>query len=76
MEKKPKEYRGKEILVRYDVDACIHAAECVRGLGTVFDTARRPWVSPDDAPADLVAEVVLRCPSGALSYERLDGKDD
>ena len=39
----------------------------------VFDTGRRPWVEPDAAPADEVAEVVRRCPSGALRYELLDG---
>jgi CDGSH-type Zn-finger protein/uncharacterized Fe-S cluster protein YjdI len=66
-------YRGQDIVVTYDLQRCIHAAECVRGLPAVFDTQRRPWVQPDAANADEVAGVVMRCPSGALHFERLDG---
>jgi uncharacterized Fe-S cluster protein YjdI/CDGSH-type Zn-finger protein len=63
-----KRYQGTEIAVSYEVARCLHAAECVRGLPTVFDTGRRPWITPDGAPAAEVAEVVERCPSGALQY--------
>lgn len=63
-----KAYPGSQITVYFDANRCRHFAECVRGLPTVFDTARRPWISPDDAPADQVAEVIRRCPSGALHY--------
>lgn len=61
-----KEYRGADIVVRYDVKRCIHAAECVRGLPQVFDPSAHPWVNPDAAQAEAVAEVVSRCPTGAL----------
>ncbi len=67
------EYRGRAIVVRYDAVRCIHAAECVNRLPAVFDTSRRRWVEPDEAPANRVAEVILRCPTGALHFERLDG---
>lgn len=67
-------YDGPQIRVTYDVARCIHAAECVRGLPAVFDPRRRPWVSPGAAPADDVADVILRCPTGALGWERLDGR--
>src|SRR5438552_1620714 len=33
----------------------------------------RPWVLADEASAEVVAQVVERCPSGALQYRRLDG---
>lgn len=66
-------YRGDAITVTFDAARCIHAAECVRGLPQVFDTGRRPWITPDAAPADEVAEVVRRCPSGALRYVLADG---
>ena len=72
MKMKPREYKGKDIVVRWDKDTCIHAAECVKGLGAVFNTEQKPWVLPDAAPADLVEEVVARCPSGALSCERVE----
>ncbi len=65
-----KTYAGAEIDVSFDSEVCAHAAECVKGLPAVFDTARRPWIAPDAAPAGEVAAQVERCPSGALRYER------
>ena len=64
-----KAYTGPDITVYYDATICQHAAECVRGLPEVFNTQRRPWITPDAAPAATVAEVVGRCPSGALQVE-------
>lgn len=66
-------YRGSSIEVSFDLDRCIHIGECLRGLPRVFELDRRPWILPDEADADAVAEVVERCPSGALQYRRLDG---
>jgi uncharacterized Fe-S cluster protein YjdI len=67
-----KAYAGREITASFDPERCAHAAACVRGLPAVFDTGRRPWILPDLAPAAEVAEVVTRCPSGALRYELAD----
>jgi uncharacterized Fe-S cluster protein YjdI/CDGSH-type Zn-finger protein len=64
-----KDYTGERITVSYDSSRCIHFAECVRGLPAVFDVKQRPWIQVDQADAKLVAEVVRRCPSGALHYE-------
>ena len=61
-----KVYNGKEVDVAFDLDTCIHAAECVRGLPEVFDPERKPWILPDAAGADALRDVVGRCPSGAL----------
>ncbi|MER8085641.1 (4Fe-4S)-binding protein [Streptomyces sp. NPDC094048] len=49
---------------------------CVRGLPSVFDTARKPWMQPANAPADDIADVIRRCPSGALQYHRTSGTSD
>jgi uncharacterized Fe-S cluster protein YjdI/CDGSH-type Zn-finger protein len=68
-----KVYRGTDIEVSFDLDICIHIAECLRGERSVFQLDRRPWVLPDAGEADTVADVVLRCPSGALQFRRLDG---
>ncbi|MGD2218298.1 MAG: CDGSH iron-sulfur domain-containing protein [Gemmatimonadales bacterium] len=73
MSDKIREYEGEGIVVKYDVKRCIHAEECVNGLPDVFSRDRRPWVDPDAATADEVAEVVMRCPTGALWYDRRDG---
>ncbi|MEW2418745.1 (4Fe-4S)-binding protein [Streptomyces sp. NPDC046866] len=69
----PKAYRGQQITVTYDTSRCLHAAECVRGLPDVFDSGQRPWVQPDGADPEQVAEVVRRCPSGALQYRLAAG---
>jgi len=67
-------YRGRGVDVVYDPARCRHVAACVRGLPTVFDTARRPWIDPDGEPDPArVAEVVERCPTGALHHRRHDG---
>lgn len=71
-----KVYRGKDITISFDLDLCVHIGECLRGHQGVFQLERRPWVLPDEADADTVAEVVQRCPSGALLYSRLDGSPE
>ncbi|MGC5031119.1 (4Fe-4S)-binding protein [Micromonospora sp. DT229] len=68
-----KAYEGTSITVTFEAQRCRHAAECVRGLPEVFDTSQRPWIRPDGAEAERVAEVVRRCPSGALQYDLADG---
>lgn len=65
-------YGGKDITVLYDFGRCIHAEECVHGLGEVFNPAAKPWVHADRAPAAAIAEVIRRCPTGALHYEADD----
>ena len=73
MQQRVRNYTGQDIDVSYDAGRCIHVAECLRRLHTVFDTDKRPWVQPDNAAADRVAATVLACPSGALHYARKDG---
>lgn len=68
-----KAYRGQRSVVSFDAARCEHAGECVRGAPAVFDTSRRPWIDPDAAPADVVAGVVGRCPSGALRWSAAEG---
>ncbi|MEU8510088.1 (4Fe-4S)-binding protein [Kitasatospora sp. NPDC048722] len=69
-----KAYEAPGITVTFDAGICRHAAECVHGLPAVFDTGRRPWISPGAAPAADVAEVVRRCPTGALRYRLAGGE--
>ncbi|MFJ1783051.1 (4Fe-4S)-binding protein [Streptomyces anulatus] len=70
-----KSYEGRSITVTFEAGRREHAAACVRGLPEVFGTGRRPWIRPDGADAGRVAEVVRSCPSGALQYERVDGRE-
>ncbi len=71
-----KQYAGAAITVSFDGARCRHFAECVRGLPAVFDVDGRPWIAPDNAAADEVAEVIRRCPSGALQYRLAEGPDE
>lgn len=71
-----KRYEGREIEVTYDTTRCLHAAECVRGMPAVFDTAKRPWVAPDNGEPEALATVIRRCPTGALHYRLLDGEPE
>ncbi|MFC9890246.1 (4Fe-4S)-binding protein [Streptomyces pilosus] len=72
-ESEQKTYRAESITVTFEARRCLHAAECVHGLPEVFDTAKRPWIQPDESTAERLAEVVRRCPSGALRYELVGG---
>lgn len=71
-----KSYNGSDISVTFDGSRCLHFAECLRGLPEVFDVKARPWISPDRADAEAVADVVQRCPSGALQFTRRDGSGE
>ena len=70
-----REYTGRGIRVEWYAGRCIHVGECIRTMPRVFDSRRRPWVDLTfpEAEANAVAEAVLRCPTGALHFERFDG---
>lgn len=59
-------YEEPHITVTFDPEVCTHSGICIRGLGTVFDVRRKRWVRPDLAEAQVIADQVARCPSGAL----------
>ena len=68
-----REYSSESIQVQCYARRCIHSAECIRALPHVFDPRRRPWIDIDAAGADAIADAVIRCPTGALQFVRLDG---
>lgn len=69
-------YTAPDISVYYDKARCIHYAACVRGLPQVFNPAQKPWIQADQALAGQVADVVRRCPTGALHYVLRDGTSE
>lgn len=73
MSDKVQEYRGERIVVRFDGHRCIHSRNCVLGRPDVFvPIAQGGWIYPDNAAPEAVAEIAHNCPSGAITYERLD----
>jgi CDGSH-type Zn-finger protein/uncharacterized Fe-S cluster protein YjdI len=72
-DKKVFRFAGEKVDALWDGRLCIHVGECTRAKGGLFESGRDPWGKPDEGEADYVAEVVRRCPSGALWVERKDG---
>src|SRR5689334_17759300 len=68
-----REYAREEIRVEWYASRCIHSGACIRALPQAFDPTKRPWVNVQAANADALAQAVVRCPTGALRFERLDG---
>ena len=66
-------YSNDRIAVLWEPKLCIHAGYCFRGAPEVFQPENRPWVNVDGATPEKIAEVVMRCPTGALHFERFDG---
>lgn len=67
------EYPGERATVSWHGRLCIHIGECGRAQGELFVTGRKPWCQPDLSSDDDVEEVVLRCPTGALTVDYEDG---
>lgn len=66
-------YPGKSAEVSWHGGLCIHIGECGRAKGELFVGGRQPWCQPDVASDDQVQEVIMRCPTGALTVEFADG---
>ena len=73
MSSKVQEYRGETITVRFDGGKCIHSRNCVLGLPKVFQAnAPEPWIKTDNGTLVDIVAAAHNCPSGAITYERLD----
>ena len=68
-----REYANEQIVVSWEPQYCIHTANCLNAEPEVFDSMRRPWIKPDAATADRIAAAVMKCPTGALHFRRVDG---
>ena len=63
-----KEYTNGEVVVTWQPEKCIHSGKCVRGLPSVFDPKKRPWITPEDTDSQALVDQIKKCPSGALGY--------
>ncbi len=61
-------YKNDRIEVSWDSKTCIHAAECIKDLGAVFDTSKKPWINVDAASNNEIIATIKKCPSGALQF--------
>ena len=73
MDGKAFKYPGERASVSWQRRLCIHIGECGRAKGDLFVGGRKPWCQPDLSSDDEVYDVVLRCPTGALTVDFADG---
>lgn len=66
-------YVGKGITVHNNRGVCCHIGHCTENLPSVFRKGADPWIDPDGAEPEKIAQVIRMCPSGALSYS-INGK--
>ena len=66
--------RGKNALIRFEAEKCIHSRKCVLQRPDVFvPNVQGEWIHPDAATPEELLELARNCPSGAIEVERLDG---
>lgn len=63
-----KEYSNGEISVWWKSGHCIHSANCLIGLPSVFNNGKRPWIDIKGASSGEIIKTVNTCPSRALTY--------
>lgn len=71
------EARTENIVLRFDPVRCIHSRQCVLNAPEVFlANVKGPWLHPEKDTVEHLVHVALSCPSGAITYRRLDGGDE
>lgn len=62
------------VAIRFEAAKCIHSRHCVLGRPDVFvPNVDGEWIHPEAATVGEVVELAHNCPSGAITFERLDG---
>ena len=63
-----------DITIHFDPQRCIHSRQCVLNAPGVFlANVEGPWLHPENDTPEHLAHVAQSCPSGAITYRRLDG---
>jgi len=70
MEQNERSYTNGEITVHWKPRECVHAGTCFREMRKVFDPSRRPWIDLTQGETDAIIDIVERCPTDALTYDR------
>ena len=65
---------GDKLVLRFEGKRCIHSRHCVLGAPRVFlANVKGPWLYPDEMHVEGLVHIARTCPSGAITYSRLDG---
>jgi uncharacterized Fe-S cluster protein YjdI len=71
-----KEYQSNDLTVFWKPDHCIHSKNCWKGLIQVFNPQNRPWINLEGASIERITKQIDQCPSGALTYEIFNNKNN
>lgn len=63
-----KGYSNGEVTVYWRPELCIHSANCIIGLPSVFNTKKKPWINIHGSESKEIIKAVDSCPSRALTY--------
>jgi len=63
-----KTYSNEDITVLWQPGMCTHSTKCWKGLISVFNPKKKPWVNMEGADTETIMKQVDQCPSRALSY--------
>jgi uncharacterized Fe-S cluster protein YjdI len=69
------EHKNDQLIVHYDANICIHARNCVKNLPAVFNALRKPWIDVNGVDVEAIKRTIGLCPSGALSFEMMQGQN-
>jgi len=61
-------FSNGEITIFWKPELCIHSANCLISLPSVFNTKKRLWINIHGTNSLDIMKVVDRCPSRALTY--------
>jgi uncharacterized Fe-S cluster protein YjdI len=64
-----KQYSHHDIIVTWEPSKCIHSTKCWRGLPTVFNPKKKPWIALEKSNKESIIQQINQCPSGAISYK-------
>jgi len=68
------EASSEGITIRFDTKRCIHSRNCVLAAPRVFlANTCGAWLYPEADTVEHLVQVAHSCPSGAITYKRLDG---
>ena len=68
---------GEKLTLIYEGKRCIHSRFCVTWAPKVFlANVEGPWIHPDAMDEERVAEIAHLCVSGAIRYQRKDGRPE
>lgn len=65
---------GKVVTVEFDGKRCVHSRNCVLSHPEVFvPNVQGDWIFPDAATPEVLVQIGVNCPSGAIRVRRNDG---